>query len=102
MPATHAPIVTGAELITMALERYPCRTAFVHDGRACTYGKVGARRIDRRISSRVMLPHSPFRTGHAAFTAPGSPLVGQTSSFSDDRFGIASTSCRACLRRLAV
>src|SRR5438132_294913 len=38
--------------------------------------KVGARRIDRRISSRVMFPHSPLRTVHATFTAHGSPGIG--------------------------
>ncbi len=40
MPATHAPMVTYAELIKTALERHPGRIAFMHDGQAFTYART--------------------------------------------------------------
>jgi fatty-acyl-CoA synthase len=58
MPVTNAPMLTYAELIKTALDRYPSRTAFMHEGQAFTYARTAdlLGRMMRVLAQRGLRP----------------------------------------------
>lgn len=96
-----APMHRGGFGPAPALEFLVVVPVYFLAGQNGQVAKEAFRRVGAgRVTLMSTFPHSPLRTGRAAFTASGSPSVGLTQSFLCDKGCKASIDCLVCLHLL--